>query len=171
MIEKNSLIFCEKQKFSRLVRWLFILEPVVFIIFILLLLFYLGKEHTQPLPTVVIVAILTVPIAVTFLFWMSKLETQVRSDGLYILFFPFHINFKKFAFEDISEYYAREYRPLLEYGGWGIRYSFSGKAYNISGKKGLQIIFKNGKRLLIGSQKPQELVAAIDSIIKGNVEK
>jgi len=171
MIEKNSLIFCEKQKFSRLIRWLLVLDSVVFIIFILLLLSYVGKERTQPLPMIVMVAILTVPTVLTFLFWMSKLETQVRSDGLYIRFFPFHINFKKFALEDIGEYYVREYRPLLEYGGWGIRYSFSGKAYNVSGKKGLQIIFKNGKRLLVGSQKPQELVVAIDSIIKGNAEK
>ena len=89
---------------------------------------------------------------------------------MYVRFFPFHINFKKFAFEDISEYYAREYRPLLEYGGWGIRYSFSGKAYNVSGKEGLQIIFKNGKKLLIGSRKPQELVTAINTVIKGNAK-
>jgi len=170
-IPPTTLVFREKQKFSRLLRWLLILDAVVFIVFILLLLSYVGKEHAKPLPAVVMVVILTVPTAITVLFWISKLETEVRPDGLYIRFFPFHINFKRFTFEDISEYYAREYRPVLEYGGWGIRYSFSGRAYNVSGKKGLQIIFKNGKRLLVGSQKPHELVAAIDSIIKGNAEK
>jgi hypothetical protein len=84
----------------------------------------------------------------------------------FVRFFPFHRNFKRFAFEDFGEYYAREYRPLLEYGGWGIRCGKNGKAYNVSGKKGLQIIFKNGKKLLIGSQNPEELVAAIDSVVR-----
>jgi hypothetical protein len=170
MTGEKNLIFSEQQKFSGLVRWLLILDSVVFIIFILFLLLYVGKEHTKPLPTVVIVAIMVIPTALTILFWMAKLETQVCSDGLYVRFFPLHIDFKKFAFEDISEYYAREYRPLLEYGGWGIRYGFSGKAYNVSGKEGLQIIFKTGKKLLIGSQKPRELVAAINMVIKGTAK-
>jgi len=167
MIEKNSLIFCEKQKFSRLVRWLFILGPVVYV---LILLSIVGKEWTQPLQTIVAVVGLTITILATVLLWISKLETQVRSDGLYVRFFPFHINFKKFAFEYISEYYAREYSPILEYGGWGIRFGMfgAGKAYNARGNKGVQLVLKNSKKLLIGSQKPQELVAAIDSIVKGN---
>lgn len=166
MVGKDGVIFNERQKFGRLVFWLFILEPVVFI---LILLSIVGKEYTQPLLTIVMVAILIITISVTVLLWISKLETEVRSDGLYIRFFPFHINFKKFAFEDISEYYARQYSPILEYGGWGIRRGFfsSGRAYNTSGNKGLQIVFKNGKKLLIGSQKPHELAAAIDSIVKG----
>jgi hypothetical protein len=168
MTAEKDLIFSEQQKFSRLVRWLFILEPVVFI---LILLSIIGKESTQSLLTIVMVA-LTIAISVTLLFWIAKLETQVRSDGLYIRFFPFHINFKKFAFEDIREYYAREYSPILDYGGWGIRFNMFGvgKAYNVSGKEGLQIIFKNGKKLLIGSQKHQELVAAIDTAIKDNTK-
>ena len=170
MLEKNSLIFCEKQKFSRLVRWLFILGPVVYV---LILLSIVGKEWTQPLQTIVAVAGLTITISVTVLLWISKLETEVRSDGLYVRFFPSHINFKKIAFEDISEYYAREYSPILEYGGWGIRFNMfgAGKAYNARGNKGVQLVLKNGKKLLVGSQKPQELVVAIDSIIKGNAEK
>ena len=66
----------------------------------------------------------------------------------------------------MSEYYAREYKPLREYGGWGIRCSLKrGKAYNVSGNKGVQLVFKNGKQLLIGSQKAEALEEAIRSII------
>jgi hypothetical protein len=66
----------------------------------------------------------------------------------------------------VSEYYARVYRPILEYGGWGIRCGFKGaRAYNVSGNKGVQLILQNGKRLLIGSQKPDELVEAINSMM------
>jgi len=42
----------------------------------------------------------------------------------------------------------------------------SGKAYNMKGNQGAQLVFKNGKRLLIGSQKPDELAEAINSIMK-----
>ncbi|MHC4338483.1 MAG: hypothetical protein ACYSTG_11155 [Planctomycetota bacterium] len=69
----------------------------------------------------------------------------------------------------MSECYARTYKPIREYGGWGIRYSFRkgiGRAYNMSGNKGVQLVFKNGKKLLIGSQKPDELAQAINSIMK-----
>ena len=39
--------------------------------------------------------------------------------------------------------------PPLD-GGWGWRYSIrNGRAFNISGNKGLQIIFKDGKKLLL----------------------
>ncbi len=99
-------------------------------------------------------------------FWFLKLETEVRRDGLYVRYYPFHIQFKKFGADDLSEYYARKYRPIWEYGGWGIRCSFGkGKAYNVSGNKGVQLVFKNGKRLLIGSQRVEELEEAIRSIM------
>ena len=111
---------------------------------------------------------MAIPIAATVLFFILKLETEVRSDGLYVRFYPFHIRYKKFTPKDLAEFYSRTYKPIREYGGWGIRCSFTGKgkAYNVSGNKGLQLVLTNGKKLLIGSRKPDELVAAIAQILK-----
>ena len=110
-----------------------------------------------------------VPIAIVALFLLLKLQTEVRPDGLYVRFFPFHVHFKRFPAEDLSEYYARQYRPIVEYGGWGIRWSLrKGRAYNVSGDKGVQLVFKSGKRLLIGSQRAEELEKAIRSIMESN---
>jgi hypothetical protein len=171
MAEENGLIFHEEQRFPGWLRCLVVLNSAFFIALMLFLLWFLEKKQVQPLPTIAIVVMVVVPmvlVVLLILFCMAKLETRVRSDGLYVRFFPFHIGFKKFFFEDFSRYYTREYHPVLEYGGWGIRYGLkSGKAYNVEGNKGLQIIFKNGKKLLIGSEKPWELVTAIDSVIKG----
>jgi hypothetical protein len=108
------------------------------------------------------------PIGATILFWLIRLETYVDSNALYVRFFPFQLAFRKFAASDLAEYYSREYNPILEYGGWGIRYGRAGKAYNASGNKGVQLVLNNGKRLLIGSQKPDELVKAIDSFMKNH---
>ena len=83
----------------------------------------------------------------------------VRDDGLYIQFFPF--SQKLISFNNIKTCEVRTYSPIKEYGGWGIRYGKKGKAYNISGNKGVQLDFYEGQPLLIGSQKPEELAQAI----------
>jgi hypothetical protein len=46
---------------------------------------------------------------------------------------------------------------LTEYGGWGIKGTKHDRAFNISGKQGIQLEFKDGNRLLIGTQKPQDV--------------
>jgi hypothetical protein len=167
MTGENNFICVQEQKFGWFVRWFLIFDSMFFILVILGLQFLFWRMGRETLPIVIIAIILIILMLIFIMFWLARLQTIVRRDGLYVRFFPIHINFKRFAFEDFSEYYAREYSPIFEYGGWGIRYSFrNGKAYNISGNKGLQIVFKNGKKLLVGSQNPQELVEAIDSVVK-----
>ena len=111
------------------------------------------------------------PLGIVVLFWVNRLEAEVRADGLYIRFFPFHLRFKRFGAEDLSECFARKYRPILEYGGWGIRFGWKGgRAYNVSGNEGVQLVFKNGKRLLIGSKQAPALESAIRSVMnKGRI--
>ena len=66
----------------------------------------------------------------------------------------------------IATYYVRQYSPLLEYGGWGMRFGIFGKgnAWNISGDKGLQLVFTNQKKLLIGTNQPEKLAAILEKI-------
>lgn len=169
MIQDTEIIYREEQKFAAWLRWLVYLSMILAI---LLSIFALRQEFFKQSSTetheIILAAIvgIGVPIAVAALFLFLKLETVVRSDGMYVRFSPFHIRFKRFAPEDLNEYYARQYRPVLEYGGWGIRYSLRyGKAYNASGNEGVQLIFKDGRKLLIGSQRAEELEQAIRSIV------
>ena len=62
----------------------------------------------------------------------------------------------------------RTYSPITEYGGWGIKWGSGGKAYNVSGNRGVQQEFTDGKRLLIGSQKPEQLDSAIAQYLKNH---
>jgi hypothetical protein len=101
------------------------------------------------------------PAGIGFFVFVSKLETEVRSNGIYLRYYPFHLHCRIFDNKDLSAYYARKYRPIVEYGGWGIRFGTKGQAYNISGNEGIQLVFKNGKRLLIGSQRAEEFVQAV----------
>ncbi len=97
------------------------------------------------------------------LFFSIRLITEVRLDGIYIRFFPFHFSSKKIAFQDLQSFEVRTYNALREYGGWGIRYGPQGKAYNVGGNRGVQLVLTDGKRILIGSQKPEEFLAAIQA--------
>jgi len=69
-------------------------------------------------------------------------------------------------FEDIASAEMRNYKPILEYGGWGYRIGPSGKAYNAQGDEGVQLVLKDGGRVLIGSQRARELADAISSRLR-----
>jgi hypothetical protein len=165
----ENIIFQEQQRFSLWLRWLIYLSmgfSAGITVFAMYKIPATEGSHDSWEITLGWVVGIGVPIAIAALFLFLKLETYVSRDGIDVRFFPFHIRFKRFRPEDLSEYYARRYRPIWEYGGWGIRYSFRyGKAYNVSGNRGVQLVFKNGKKLLIGTQKPEQLEAAIREIM------
>lgn len=101
---------------------------------------------------------LITPVLLIVLFRILRLDTIVDSTGIHYRFFPFHTKMQDVLWEDLTAAYIRQYKPIAEYGGWGIRYGFkSKKAFNVAGNMGLQLEFKNGKSLLIGTQKPDEL--------------
>jgi len=94
------------------------------------------------------------------LFQAIKLTTEVRDDGLHIRFFPFRP--RRFRFDEIHSCDARTYRPLAEFGGWGMRRGRGGQACSVSGSSGVQLQFVNGSKLLIGSQRADDLARAIN---------
>lgn len=102
----------------------------------------------------------SVMLILSLLFFIMKLETRINDTGIAVRFYPIQLKFRNYKWEDLEEVYLREYAPLAEYGGWGIRYSFvgKGKALNVSGRMGLQLVFKDGKRLLIGTSKPEDIM-------------
>ena len=168
MLQETEIIFQEEQRFSLWLRWVVYLSMGFSAVITAFAMTKVpasdGSQDNWEIFLAGLVGI-GVPIAIAALFLLLKLETYVSRDGIYVRYFPFHIRFKQFAPEDLSEYYARRYKPIREYGGWGIRYSLrNGKAYNTSGNQGVQLVFKSGKKLLIGSQKPEQLEAAIHTI-------
>jgi len=106
---------------------------------------------------------LVVPIG----FAMMKLIVEVRFDRLYIRFFPFAT--REILFDDIATFQARLYAPIREYGGWGIRGAAMKSrkmAYNTKGNWGVDVELKDGRFVMIGSQKANELEEAIATAIQ-----
>ncbi|NOR90555.1 MAG: hypothetical protein GQ524_09905 [Anaerolineales bacterium] len=117
-----------------------------------------------PMPVILLVIFWFIfGIGLPALFFFARLVTEVRNDGIYIRFFPFHWTFRKIAFKEVKQFEARTYCSFREYGGHGIRYGSKGKAYTVNGDRGVQIELLNGKRLLIGSQRVEEFWRAIQA--------
>lgn len=107
-------------------------------------------------PVGLIVAISLLPLLLVL---AVRLTTEVRAEGLTVRLSP--LTTRRIGWPDITAASPRTYRPLREYGGWGIRFGKAGTAYNARGNRGLQLVLTGGERFLIGSQQPEALLAAI----------
>jgi hypothetical protein len=161
-MKKQQIFFEESQRFNQWWLWLIILGSVGFA-------FYANIQTIQSDESLVswtklslIIPILLIPS----LFYFLRLKTRIEENGIYVRFIPFHLKEIFIAWNQLESCSVRTYSPLGEYGGWGIKYGLggAGKVYNVRGNQGLQLVFKDGSRLLIGTQKPLELQEIVDKM-------
>ena len=102
------------------------------------------------------------------IFLSNCLITQITAHGIYVRFPPFMPSEQQFLWNNIREVYVIKYKPITQYGGWGIRIGAYGRAFNISSTTGLQIIFNDNSKLLIGTRQPEKLIAVLRKLGKMN---
>ncbi|WP_197482106.1 hypothetical protein [Polaribacter atrinae] len=164
-------IFKEEQRFRQ--TWLILILIVASILpTAMMIKKYFKKGSTLSTQEFLItIGIFLLSISLIFLF---KLTTRIDEKGIHYQFFPLHLKVKTIPWNTISKAYVRTYYPISEFGGWGLRGGFffnkgKEKAINVSGDIGIQLIFKNGKKLLIGTQKKEEAMRILETyIIKKN---
>jgi hypothetical protein len=169
----DQVLFREEQQFRQPWLWVLLIVAVAPIPFV----FAYGAvqqlvtgqpwgNHPMSNTGVVIVAGLTFLLTVGLLafFWTARLTTVVRRDGLLVRFRPIHFSPKRIDLSAVASVESVTYSPLSQYGGWGIRYTLTGKAYNVSGNQGVRLTMREGRSLLIGSQRADELAAAVRQI-------
>ncbi|GBE29314.1 hypothetical protein BMS3Bbin04_00326 [bacterium BMS3Bbin04] len=83
--------------------------------------------------------------------YRMRMRVWVMEDAIHVRFWPL-IGHKIIPLCDIEKLEAVEYRPIAEYGGWGLRGVGKDRAFNVSGNKGVRFWFKDDTKLLIGSQ-------------------
>lgn len=110
---------------------------------------------------VVTIAMGVSTIAIIAILAALKLETRVAETGVRVRGFWF-IN-RLIPYETIASAEKRVYKPLTEYGGWGYRIGPFGKAYSARGNEGVQLVLKDGGRVLIGSQRADEFARALSA--------
>lgn len=146
--------FKEKQRFTQWWIWLILLLPPLAVVVALGIEFN-SKTGVSTDSVLGFLLLLLVNLALFFV----RLETRIEPAGISARLFPFHLKFRTYSWNDLESIQVRKYNPIGEFGGWGYR-SWGGKkgnAWNISGNRGIQLKFKSGRDLLIGTQKPAEV--------------
>jgi hypothetical protein len=160
------MIFIEKQKFTQTWLWILLILPgITFIGIFGIALYkqiYLGQPFgNHPMNNigliVICIFVFIILLGIFLLFFYGNLTTIIDKKEIILRFFPFHLSNRKYSWNSIERFDIVSYKPISDFGGWGIRYGKKGKAYNVKGNMGLQLYFKNGKRILIGTQKASEL--------------
>jgi len=90
----------------------------------------------------------------------SKLLTEVRTDGLWIHFVLIWPE-RTIAWSQIKSLETITYRPIKDFGGWGVRWAARGIVYSARGKRGVRMVLASGERVLVGSQRADDLARAI----------
>lgn len=159
--------FEEKQRFNQIWLWTILIGISTIILYQVSFSLIRQNEDT-PLSTTSILTVLgpiLFVIGLLALFFYARLSTRISNNDIQITFRPFFGKPKVIKWIDIEAVKVRKYNALLEYGGWGIRFGWKGRAYNTSGNMGMQILMKSGKKILIGTHKPKELDAFLKKYI------
>ncbi|MDB9830621.1 hypothetical protein OAC21_00280 [Polaribacter sp.] len=155
-------VFNEEQQFRQL--WLMVLLGFSLLVPVGLIINEYIKDNTSMTNNEFLGSLIGI-IASVLLIFIFKLSTRIDEKGIHYQFFPFHFSMKTLLWSEITKAEVRTYDPIGEYGGWGLRYSFNkkkGNAVNVSGDIGIQLTLKNGKKLLIGTQKKE----AVSRVLK-----
>ena len=103
---------------------------------------------------------LLVGIGLPLLFIWAHLRLAVTDQEILIDYRPF--TRRRIPLSQVMGANAREYDALREYGGWGIKgWSRQKRAYNVSGKRGVEVFLLDGRSVMLGSQHADELASAI----------
>lgn len=168
--EASGLLFEEEQYFRQGWLWAIIgpLDLAVLALFgygLVKQLIFGRPWGNHPMPDwllLVFSAVMFVLIlGVTWFLWRLCLKVTIDRTHLRIRFSP--LVKRDIPMDMIVRHEPRTYAPIREYGGWGVRRGFSkrGMAYNVSGNRGVQLELADGQRILIGSQRPEELDRAL----------
>ncbi len=162
--------FEEEQRFRQVWLWAIVVGPLLPIGGVMLYALWqqllLGRPFgDRPMPDGVLVGTalgtLLFSGAVIWLFAGMRLLTRVDEHGLSVRFAPFHRTPLQIDLGGLRSVEARTYSALREFGGWGIRGRGKKRAYNVSGDRGVQLDFQDGRVLLIGSLRAGQLERAI----------
>ena len=146
-------VFTEEQRFD---QWWFRALMIFVLAVTLLPLVLFFDEIAEDAEALVIVSIALgfTMLIVAWIMFFLKLTTRIDEHGIYYSFWPFVVRSRTIPWSEIKECYVRKYNPIGEYGGWGYRIKLGkgGKAINVKGNIGVQIVLQNDKKLLLGTQ-------------------
>lgn len=172
----EKVLFKEEQSFNQWWVWLILISATLISIVPFMIGIYtqeiLGESWgNNPASTATLVIILSfalvLMIGLIMLFFKLRLQVEIKESGLKFRFPPLASKWKMISKEEIESFEVRSYRPVSEYGGWGIKGTMKNRAYNVSGNNGMQFKLKDGRKILFGTQKSHAFKHAMEKMMNG----
>lgn len=119
----------------------------------------------SPAPDGVVGAVwVAVGLVLPWLLRAARLEVEVDQECVRVQYVPFMK--RRVGLDTIRTHEAISYRPLRQWGGWGIRWvPGRGWAYSARGDQGVRLTLLDGRIVLVGSQRAQDLEHAISQAL------
>jgi hypothetical protein len=165
----NKVYFREEQRFNQWWIWLILLLISGVWIWQLVQQVFMGIPFgNNPAPDLVVILIGLFPVLGIWLFRVFTLETIIDEAGIHYRFRPFQKKSRHITPAELKSFEVKKYNPIMDYGGWGIRFGTTrkGNAYNVSGNRGALFEFKNGKKFMLGTQNPESMRSALNKLMK-----
>ncbi len=156
----SPVIYEEKQTLNLGLLWLPVLTSMLMIWYGFYHQIIKGKPvGTRPAPDAMLVVLFIIfGLLFPYLILKTALILQVRPDGFYFRYYPFHLRYHKISWLEIKEVELINFSPVRDFGGYGIKYARGAKVYVARGNKGLKITLATDRKLIFSSNHPEILL-------------
>jgi hypothetical protein len=103
------------------------------------------------------------------LFW-GGFHVVADRRGVHLRLGPLGIPIRNLSWQEIRTVRLREFSPLAEFGGWGLRYRPGTTALFLRGRRGAEIVIASGRSWLVGSDHPERLCEVLEAARKAHAE-
>jgi hypothetical protein len=118
-----------------------------------------------------------VPFAISMLYYgccifplvfYGGMKVSVTPERLSVSFGLFGVPFLRLPLAKIAKAEKIRFNPVMDFGGWGVRYSLKLKTlgFFLYGGEGVRIETATGKKYLIGSDEPGKLASLLQALLK-----
>jgi hypothetical protein len=157
-------LFREEQRFTQWWLWVLVILPAALAWWPFVQQVIGGQPVGQhPAPSWLVWVIwLAIGIGLPLLFGRVSMVVEVFDDEVLVRYRPFAR--RTITLAEIERAEPRRYNAVKEYGGWGVKgWSKTKMAYNVSGSRGVELTLADGRSVMLGSQRADELAAAIEA--------
>jgi hypothetical protein len=125
-----------------------------------------GGAETQASAELAVGLLVGLVLPVVLVVGLLRMTTEVSPTGLRVWFGWIPTYRRVIPIGTIQKIEVVTYRPVADYGGWGIRLGRDGvRVLNARGNQGVRIDLVDGSKFLIGSQLPEELARALEQAL------